>query len=426
MNFLACATNPGNGLTTSSSVIKEGDCVIVYEGMDSMKAVYVTAKGRFENRFGIFKHESWIGKPFGCKVTSNKGANGWVLLLRPTPELWTQVLRHRTQILYLADISMVVMHLDLQPGSVVLESGTGSGSLTHSLVRAVAPTGHVHTFEFHAGRAEDAAAEFKQHGLSGLVTVTQRNIEELGFPDTLHGAADGVFLDLPAPHKVVPSAAACLRPNGRFCSFSPCIEQVQRTAEALSAAGFTDVITYECLLREYEVAREHLAVSLQLAEGPMAKRRRTDTPADAKPEGEAAAAAAAAAGSVEEAPQPAEAGAGADAAPAEAGEAGAGPASAEAEGRGGEDAVAGGAGGDAGASGEGAAEAEAGKAESRPSRAPQQEERQQQQPEEEKWQARRVGAGLPAERMRIVSCRPSLEARGHTGYLIFARKFVCG
>ena len=36
----------------------------------------------------------------------------------------------------------------------LLRAGTGSGSLTHSLARAVAPTGHVHTFDFHALRAQ--------------------------------------------------------------------------------------------------------------------------------------------------------------------------------------------------------------------------------------------------------------------------------
>lgn len=47
-----------------------------------------------------------------------------------------------------------------------------------------------------------ADAEFEENGLGGLVTVTQRDIEEGGFPEDLHGKADGVFLDLPKPYKV--------------------------------------------------------------------------------------------------------------------------------------------------------------------------------------------------------------------------------
>lgn len=61
-------------------------------------------------------------------------------------------------------------------------AGTGSGSLTHSLARAVAPSGHVYTFDFHALRAQEAAAEFKKHRLEQLITVQQRDIEEQGFP----------------------------------------------------------------------------------------------------------------------------------------------------------------------------------------------------------------------------------------------------
>ena len=44
----------------------------------------------------------------------------------------------------------------------VLESGTGSGSLTHALARAIAPTGHVHSFDFHHQRANEAATEFRR------------------------------------------------------------------------------------------------------------------------------------------------------------------------------------------------------------------------------------------------------------------------
>ena len=34
--------------------------------------------------------------------------------------------------------------------------GTGSGSLSHSIVRAIKPTGHLHTFDFHEKRVESA------------------------------------------------------------------------------------------------------------------------------------------------------------------------------------------------------------------------------------------------------------------------------
>ena len=61
--------------------------------------------------------QDWVGRHYGCKVTAKLGkTTAWLLLLRPTPELWTQVLKHRTQILYVADISLVCMHLELRPG----------------------------------------------------------------------------------------------------------------------------------------------------------------------------------------------------------------------------------------------------------------------------------------------------------------------
>jgi hypothetical protein len=37
----------------------------------------------------------------------------------------------RTQILYGTDIALILLELELRPGSVCIESGTGSGSLSH-------------------------------------------------------------------------------------------------------------------------------------------------------------------------------------------------------------------------------------------------------------------------------------------------------
>lgn len=230
--------------------IEDGDLVIVYERHDNMKAIQVKGGTDFQNRYGVFKHSDWIGKPFGSKVFSKKG--GFIHLLFPTPELWTLVLSHRTQILYLADISLVISFLEIVPGCMVLESGTGSGSLTTSLARAIAPSGHVYTFDFHEQRAALAREDFNANGLGSYITVSVRDIQGEGFPDEFTGVADSVFLDLPQPWLAIPSAARMLKPDGVLCSFSPCIEQVQRTCEILQN-NFTDVRTFEVLLRTYEI-----------------------------------------------------------------------------------------------------------------------------------------------------------------------------
>ncbi|QHO24702.1 hypothetical protein HN51_048224 [Arachis hypogaea] len=143
------------------------------------------------------------------------------------------VLSHRTQILYIADISFVIMYLEVVPGCLVLESGTRSGSLTTSLARAVAPTGHVHTFDFHEQRAASARDDFERTGLSSLISVRVRDIQGEGFPNEFAGLADAVFLDLPQPWLAIPSAEKMLKQYGTLCSFSPCVEQVQRSCETL-------------------------------------------------------------------------------------------------------------------------------------------------------------------------------------------------
>eukprot|EP00128_Syssomonas_multiformis_P007747 Colp12_sorted_trinity150504_noHs@12106 len=164
------------------TVIQEGDWVLMYMGPGKITPIEVKKGQVFQARFGGFPHESFIGQKFGSKVYAKgkKGESskklGFVYALYPTPELWTSCLPHRTQILYIADISLVSFYLDIKPGSIVVESGTGSASLSHSLIRTIAPTGHLYTFEFHEQRAQKAREEFAEHKISHLVTVTHRDV----------------------------------------------------------------------------------------------------------------------------------------------------------------------------------------------------------------------------------------------------------
>ncbi|XP_034531692.1 tRNA (adenine(58)-N(1))-methyltransferase catalytic subunit TRMT61A [Notolabrus celidotus] len=234
-----------------SDCIKDGDVAIIHLGHESTMPVKVQQGAQTQTRYGVIRHSSdLIGQRYGSKVTCSKG--GWVHVLHPTPELWTVSLPHRTQILYTTDISTITMMLELKPGSVVCESGTGSGSLSHAILRTIAPTGHLHTVEFHQQRAEKVAEEFKEHRVDHLVTVRNQDVCKDGFGVT--GVADAVFLDIPSPWEAVKHAKAAMkRHGGRACSFSPCIEQVQRTCEALADQGFQEISTLEVLLRVHDV-----------------------------------------------------------------------------------------------------------------------------------------------------------------------------
>lgn len=249
-------------------VIKEGDTVILYLTITQVYSVKAEVKtlnkkgnlveNVFQTPYGALKCGELIGKFYGSKISLSKG---WGYVLQPTPELWTITLPHRTQIIYTPDISMIILQLELCPGSVVIESGTGSGSLSHALIRAVKPNGHLYTFDFHETRAETAREEFRDHGLANYVTVGHRDVCEMGFGNDLNNKADSVFLDLPHPWLAIPHALKALKETGgRLCSFSPCIEQVQKSCLMLLKLGFQEIQTMEVLQIQYAVQQRHLPV----------------------------------------------------------------------------------------------------------------------------------------------------------------------
>ncbi|KAJ3800890.1 tRNA methyltransferase complex subunit Cpd1 [Lentinula aff. detonsa] len=232
--------------------IVAGDTVILWLTRDALQPLIIEPGKEFNSKFGSYRHSDLVGIPFGSKVGSRTG-KGFIHVLRPTPELWTMALPHRTQILYLADIAFITSHLNIKAGSQVVEAGTGSGSFSHSVMRSIGSSGHLWSYEFHETRANKARQEFLRHGLSDRVTLSHRNVCKDGF--TVIDTVDALFLDLPAPWDAIEHAKKALRKDriARICCFSPCMEQVLRTVSALNDAGFTDITMYETLLRPYDI-----------------------------------------------------------------------------------------------------------------------------------------------------------------------------
>jgi tRNA (adenine57-N1/adenine58-N1)-methyltransferase len=247
------------------ATIQAGDLVVIMESFDKLTFVYAEQGGIYCNRNGNFRHSDFIGKPYGCKVRShNNRGYGFCYLLKPTPELWARSLNHRTQIVHELDQAQIIFQLHISPNMTVVESGTGSGAMSHAIMRTIAPHGLLHTYEFNAHRSETARQEFTSNGVSHLVQVHHKDVcgktaatdgstAGTGGFDLPGQTVDAVFLDLPEPWLAVPHAAYILRPNGRVASYSPCVEQTQRTVASMKKAGFHSIKTMEYRLQEHYV-----------------------------------------------------------------------------------------------------------------------------------------------------------------------------
>ncbi|KAF4689808.1 hypothetical protein FOZ62_023574 [Perkinsus olseni] len=240
------------------------DFVLLYRSFDSIIQIPALTPGGITNcRHGAFHHDDIIGKlTWGETIeprTSQEKFKRGMILVRPTPALITDTVRHRTQIIYHGDISMILTGLDVRPGKKVVEAGTGSGSLSTSLIQALrhhgsdrSLDGHLYTFEYHEPRFVEAKSDFERYGFSDIVTIQHRDVIHDGLPDELVDM-DAVFWDLPAPWKCIITAKEHLREGGLLCTFSPCIEQVMKNCAAMEAEGFTGIHTYECMLKEWGV-----------------------------------------------------------------------------------------------------------------------------------------------------------------------------
>lgn len=234
-------------------------------------------------------------------------STGFVHLLPPTPETWTAALPHRTQVVYTPDYSYILHRVRARPGSVLIEAGAGSGSFTHAAARAVfngypesvqskdqTKQGKVWSYEFHEQRFQKLKVEINDHRLDEIVEITHKDVCQDGFGVEESRVSSGinanaVFLDLPAPWLALrhlirnrdssytqlnQSAAASPQSNGvtpsnplldprssiYLCTFSPCIEQVQRTISTLRKFGWHDIETVETSSKRFETKRERVGL----------------------------------------------------------------------------------------------------------------------------------------------------------------------
>jgi tRNA (adenine57-N1/adenine58-N1)-methyltransferase len=227
----------------------DGDYVLLSLGARKTYLIRLESGKSFHTHKGFIKFDDIIGKEYGSPTKSSLGFE--FTALKPLLNDYIMKSARQTQITYPKDISLIVMFSGIGPGSRVVESGTGTGALTTALAHYVQPNGKVYSYEIREEFQKTAEKNLRRAGVIECVELKNKDVtNEIDEKDV-----DSVVLDLAVPWMVVPHAYTALKPCGTLVSFSPTIDQIVNTVEALQEKGFVSIETIECLMRGMQVQR---------------------------------------------------------------------------------------------------------------------------------------------------------------------------
>jgi tRNA (adenine57-N1/adenine58-N1)-methyltransferase len=232
-----------------SQKIVEGDYVLLYLKPRKTYMVKVEPGKSFHTHKGYLKFDELIGKEYGSTIASSLGFE--LVALKPLLRDYVMKSSRQTQITYPKDIALIVMFSGIGPGSQVVEAGTGTGALAMALAFYVRPKGKVYSYEIRQEFLDVAKKNLKRAGLDDVVELKNRDIT-LGIDEN---NVDAVILDLATPWLVTKHAYEALKSSGTTVSFSPTIDQIVNTSEALREQGFVDIECVECLMRGMQIER---------------------------------------------------------------------------------------------------------------------------------------------------------------------------
>ncbi len=225
---------------------EKGDTILI---KGSRKDHLVTIDGgmcRLSDPRGAFDTGRLIGTSPGDEL---KIGSARFLLHVPDVLDHLMYLNRGPQMIIPKDSSRIVMGLGLSNGSKVLEGGAGSGALSIAILNSIGDEGKLITYDIRKDHLEKAGANIERAGLSssweGKLGNVYDGIQGDGF--------DAFVVDVPEPEKVVKVASKSLRSGGRFCSYVPTFNQMERAVIALRGYDFSEIKAIEIIERGFSV-----------------------------------------------------------------------------------------------------------------------------------------------------------------------------
>ncbi|RLL85811.1 SAM-dependent methyltransferase [Mesotoga sp. H07pep.5.4] len=231
-------------------MIDYGDSVLIMLEDEEAKYFSEVKRGSvLKTHYGNLIMDSLVGREFGEKI--RLGLRD-AFLIKPSMIDGIFSLKRSTQIVYPKDVAFILLYLDIKPGDVVYEAGTGTGVMTSVFSRAVGESGKVVSYEKRQDFLEKAQKNVRHLGHIERVTFASGDVAECEESQK----ADAFFLDVPDPSASLESAVAILKKSGRICILCPTANQVQETLTILGTLGVIDIQVWEILARSYKANPE--------------------------------------------------------------------------------------------------------------------------------------------------------------------------
>ncbi|MDP9068164.1 MAG: tRNA (adenine-N1)-methyltransferase [Actinomycetota bacterium] len=233
-------------------LLEPGERVLLIDPRDRRYLITLGTGKQFHSHLGILEHDDLIGAPEGSSVRTSGGSK--MLVLRPTLAEYTLKMKRGAQVIYPKDVALILVYADVFAGATVVEAGTGSGSLTLALARAVGDAGRVISYEVREDHHERAVENVTTwyEGRGGKPENIELRLGDLfeGIPER---GVDRMVLDMPEPWRAVGAGTDSLASGGILCCYLPTVLQVVQTVETLRRSGFGFIDTFEGLLRTWNV-----------------------------------------------------------------------------------------------------------------------------------------------------------------------------